>query len=334
MKALIIRIWQQLLHDKRSLAIMLFAPPVIMSLFYVLLGTSSYEPRIAAYDLPPMLEELLSPVTEAVAVNGEQERTQLLREGQFDAVVYWNEEALHVAVLENNSKTGKAIRAIQETLADASPMQVVTESVYGSPDDSFFESMAYVFLAFVVFMFTFVVSGMAIVGERTSHTFERMLMTPVRRWQIVAGYVLGYGAFAIIQCLFVMLTAKYVLHVSIAGSFWLCLAVLVLLALCAVALGTTISSFANSEFQVMQFIPLLILPQVFFTGIIPLELIPYGLGNLCYVMPIYYACMPLKDIIVQGVGLANVWPWMLAELAVLAVFFTVNTISLRRYRQL
>ena len=334
MKALIVRIWQQMLHDKRSLAIMLLAPPIIMTLFWVLLGTSSYEPRIAYYDVPPMLDGQLSSVADAIPVADADQRTQLLRDGVYDAVVYSDGGELHIAVLESNSKTGKAIRAIQTTFADASPVKIVTESVYGSADDSFFESMAYVFLALVVFMFTFVVSGMAIVGERTTHTFERMLMTPIRRWQIVAGYILGYGAFAVLQSVIVMLTAKYVLNVSIVGSFWLCLVVLILLALCAVALGTTISSFANSEFQVMQFIPLLILPQIFFTGIIPLELIPYGLDKLCYIMPVYYACTPLKDIMVQGAGLADVWPWLLAEMAVLAIFYLINTVSLRRYRRL
>ena len=334
MKALVVRIWQQLLHDKRSLAIILLAPPVIMSLFYVLLGTSNYEPRIGYYDVPPMLEQQLSTVADAITVANADERTKLLLDGQYDAVVYSEVDELHIAVLETNSKTGKAIRAIQNTFADASPIKIVTESMYGSPDDSFFESMAYIFLAFVVFMFTFVVSGMAIVGERTTHTFERMLMTPIRRWQIVAGYLLGYGAFAVLQSIFVMLTAKYVLHVSIMGSFWLCLVVLILLAMCAVALGTTISSFANSEFQVMQFIPLLILPQIFFTGIIPFELIPYKLDMLRYVMPIYYACTPLKDIMVQGAGIADVWPWLCAEMAVLAIFFFINTVSLKRYRWL
>ena len=334
MKALVVRIWQQLLHDKRSLAIMLLAPPVIMSLFYVLLGTSNYEPRIGYYDVPPMLEPQLSIVADAISVTNADERTKLLLDGQYDAVVYLEDEELHIAVLETNSKTGKAIRAIQNTFTDASPIKIVTESMYGSPDDSFFESMAYVFLAFVVFMFTFVVSGMAIVGERTTHTFERMLMTPIRRWQIVAGYLWGYGAFAVLQSIIVMLTAKYLLHVSIMGSFWLCLVVLILLAMCAVALGTTISSFANSEFQVMQFIPLLILPQIFFTGIIPFELIPSNLDKLCYIMQIYYACTPLKDIMVQGVGFADVWPWILAEMVVLAIFFFINTFSLRRYRWL
>ena len=334
MKALVVRIWQQLLHDKRTLAIMLMAPPVIMTLFWVLLGKSSYEPRIAYYDVPPMITQQLGTVAENISVTNADERTQLLLDGQYDAVVYSEGGELHIAVLESNSKTGKAIRAIQGTFADASPIKIITESVYGSADESFFESMAYVFLALVVFMFTFVVSGMAIVGERTTHTFERMLMTPIRRWQIVAGYILGYGAFAVLQSIIVMLTAKYVLNVAIVGSFWLCLVILILLAMCAVALGTTVSSFANSEFQVMQFIPLLILPQIFFTGIIPLELIPYGLDKLCYIMPVYYACTPLKAIMVQGSGLTDLWPWLLAELAVLALFFIINTVSLRRYRQL
>ena len=334
MKALIIRIWQQLLHDKRSLAIMLFIPPVLLSLFYVLLGTSSYSPKVAYGDVPQIVQERLSVIAGPVDASTPEEREALLRDGQYDAIVYARDGVLHISVLESNSKTGKAIRAIQGCFADASPIKIVTESVYGSPDDSFFESMAYVFLSFVVFMFTFLVSGMAVVGERTSHTFERMMMTPIRRSQVVGGYLLGYGAPAVLQSIFILLTSKFILGVTIAGSFWLCFVILLILALIAVSIGTTVSSFAGSEFQVMQFIPLLILPQIFFTGIIPLELIPYGLDKLCYIMPIYYAAMPLKAIMVQGTGMAEVWPWILAELAILGILFLVNTLILKRYRRL
>jgi len=241
---------------------------------------------------------------------------------------------IHIAVLENNSKTGKAIRSVQQAMSATMPVHVVTEAIYGSADDSFFDSMAYVFLALIVFLFTFVVSGMAVVGERTAHTFERMLMTPVRRRQLIGGYIIGYGTPAVIQSLLILATGLWLLKVPCVGSVWLCLLVMVLLALVAVALGTTVSIFSTSEFQVAQCIPLLILPQVFFTGIIPLELIPYGLSNLCYLMPIYYAAMPLKAVMVQGAGLADIWPWLLAEVVVLSLFFAVNTVSLRRYRRL
>jgi len=334
MKALILRIWSGLLHDKRSLILMLFAPPIIMSLLYVLLGTSSYEPKIALSGMPPQMVSQLDGKVESISVTDRDEREQLLRDGTYDAVIYLDGTDIHIAVLENNNKTGKAIRSVQQAMSDAMPVHVVTEAVYGSADDSFFDSMAYVFLALIVFLFTFVVSGMAVVGERTAHTFERMLMTPVRRWQLIGGYIVGYGAPAVIQSLFILATGLWILHIPCAGSVWLCLLVMVLLALCAVAFGTLISIYSTSEFQVAQFIPLFILPQVFFTGIIPLELIPYGLSNLCYIMPIYYAAMPLKAIMVQGAGIADIWPWILALIAVLAIIFTINTLSLRKYRRL
>ena len=334
MKSLIIRIWSGLLHDKRTMALMFLAPPVIMSLLYVLLGTSNYEPKIALSGMPPQMEALLGNQVEIVAATDSGTREQLLRDGTYDAVIYMEGQDIHIAVLENNSKTGKAIRSVQQAMSATMPVHVVTEAVYGSADDSFFDSMAYVFLALIVFLFTFVVSGMAVVGERTAHTFERMLMTPVRRWQLIGGYIVGYGTPAVIQSLFILATGLWLLKVPCAGSVWLCLLVMVLLALVAVALGTTVSIFSTSEFQVAQCIPLLILPQVFFTGIIPLELIPYGLSNLCYLMPIYYAAMPLKAVMVQGAGLVDIWPWLLAEVVVLAIFFAINTVSLRRYRRL
>ena len=106
------------------------------------------------------------------------------------------------------------------------------------------------------------------------------------------------------------------------------------LAVCAVELGSLVSIFANGEFQVAQFIPVIIIPQIFFTGIIPLDTIPYGLGNLCYVMPMYYGATPLKLIMQQGAGWAEVWPWLAALVGCIIMLFTVNTLSLKKYRKL
>ena len=94
------------------------------------------------------------------------------------------------------------------------------------------------------------------------------------------------------------------------------------------------SIFANGEFQVAQFIPVIIIPQIFFTGIIPLDMIPYGLGNLCYLMPMYYGAAPLKHIMQQGAGFMDILPWLGGLLLFIVLLFVINTLSLKKYRKL
>lgn len=335
MKALLLRILKQLKNDPRTLALMLVAPFLIMSLIYLLLGDSDYRPVVATYNMPSSFTEPLTTSAEVKTLTDTLQMNTWLESDSADAIVWAEGHTICIRVLESNSKSGAAIEAVQETFSDMLPVgRVAIQTIYGSQDDTYFASMAYVFLAVLAFFFTFIVSGMALVRERFTNTLERLLMTPIRRWQVVGGYVCGYGVVAMVQVVLIMLFTVYVLQVPVAGSIGLCLLVMLLLGICAVELGALVSIFANGEFQVAQFIPVIIIPQIFFTGIIPLDMIPYGLGNLCYLMPMYYGAAPLKHIMQQGAGFTDILPWLGGLLLFIVLLFVINTLSLKKYRKL
>ena len=335
MKALVLRILKQLKNDPRTLALMLVAPFLIMSLIYLLLGDSDYRPVVATYDMPLAFTEPLTTSAEVKTLTDTLQMNTWLEGDSVDAVVWREEHTICIRVVESNSKSGAAIEAVQEIFSEMLPAGRLTiQTIYGSQDDTYFASMAYVFLAVLAFFFTFIVSGMALVRERFTNTLERLLMTPIRRWQVVGGYVCGYGVVAMLQVVLIMLFTVYVLQVPVAGSIGLCLLVMLLLGICAVELGALVSIFANGEFQVAQFIPVIIIPQIFFTGIIPLDMIPYGLGNLCYLMPMYYGAAPLKRIMQQGACFMDILPWLGGLLLFIVLLFAINTLSLKKYRKL
>lgn len=335
MKALLLRILKQLKNDPRTLALMLVAPFLIMSLIYLLLGDSDYRPVVATYNMPSSFTEPLTTSAEVKTLTDTLQMNTWLESDSADAIVWAEGHTICIRVLESNSKSGAAIEAVQETFSDMLPVgRVAIQTIYGSQDDTYFASMAYVFLAVLAFFFTFIVSGMALVRERFTNTLERLLMTPIRRWQVVGGYVCGYGVVAMVQVVLIMLFTVYVLQVPVAGSIGLCLLVMLLLGICAVELGALVSIFANGEFQVAQFIPVIIIPQIFFTGIIPLDMIPYGLGNLCYLMPMYYGAAPLKHLVQQGAGFMDILPWLGGLLLFIVLLFVINTLSLKKYRKL
>ena len=85
------------------------------------------------------------------------------------------------------------------------------------------------------------------------------------------GYLIGYGGFAIIQTVLTVVFTITVFKIHLVGSIWLVFLTNLLLALVALTLGIFISTFANSEFQMIQFIPLIVVPQIFFAGLVPVD---------------------------------------------------------------
>ncbi len=107
------------------------------------------------------------------------------------------------------------------------------------------------------------ISGIALLRERTTGTLYRLLATPIRRGEIISGYLLGYGIFAVIQTVLIVGYALVVFKIQILGSIPAIFLINLLLALTALALGLLISTFANSEFQMLQFIPIIVIPRFF-----------------------------------------------------------------------
>ena len=132
----------------------------------------------------------------------------------------------------------------------------------------FFAKMIPILMGFMVFFFVFLISGMALLKERTSGTLDRLLATPVKRSDIVFGYMISYGIIAVIQTVVIVLSTIWLLDIEVVGNIINVIIVNFVLALVALAFGVLLSTLAKSEFQMMQFLPLVIMPQLFFSGII------------------------------------------------------------------
>lgn len=220
----------------------------------------------------------------------------------------------------------------QET-ASASSVKIVNHYQYGDKDTGYFAKIAPVLMAFFIFFFVFLISGMALLGERTSGTLDRLLATPVKRSDIVFGYLLGYGLLGFLQAVVICLAGIYILNIEIAGSLAAVVTVCVLFAFVALAFGLLLSTFAESEFQMMQFIPLIVVPQVFFSGIIPLSSMAGWVQGLGKILPLTYAGDAMTGIIMEGQSLAQVSGDLAALACFLLVLTSLNILGLKRYRK-
>ena len=114
------------------------------------------------------------------------------------------------------------------------------------------------------------------------------------------------------------------------GSFALILLITLLSAVLALTLGILMSTLANNEFQMIQFIPLIIVPQIFFSGLFDL---PAGIEVVGYVMPLYYIADALTEVMIRGNGFAVI-AWDLGIIFACSVLFmTLNTLLLKKYRR-
>ncbi len=364
--ALALRLLRQFRHDPRTLFMMIVAPIVGLAILNVIFGSPDYEPLILTVDTDGALSTALVDADARVrGVGSVREGLSILEDVEADAILVGSGDNFTVYLEGSDpSKSGAVLRAIAQSRAELAadveielepitlpngavidPGNLVTlpdigppeppEIVYvhGLEDMDVSDFFGPVFIGILVFFFVFITSGISFVRERTGGTLERMMATPVRRWQIVMGYALGFGLFALVQSLIVAWASIYWVGFPNLGSFWLVLLVAVSMALVSMTLGILVSEFANTELQVIQLLQIVVIPQILLSGIFDLSQTPGWMQTLSRMFPITYGAEAMRDVMLRGAPLGDI----AMELGVLwgfvAVFFTANILALRKYRR-
>jgi ABC-2 type transport system permease protein len=197
------------------------------------------------------------------------------------------------------------------------PLVVMTLIGLSFPEEQVLDFIAPALMATLTLFFSFLLTGISFLRERSQGTMERLMASPVSRLDIVFGYLLGFFLFALAQTLIIVLFTVYVLDVRYTGDLWQVFVFQVVVIFGAVNLGIFTSTFARNEFQMVQFIPLILFPQVFLCGVIwPVEQMPEYLQWLGRALPLKYAVDGLRGIMLDGRSLGDVG----FELAILAAF--------------
>ncbi|MGJ0146445.1 ABC transporter permease [Staphylococcus hominis] len=356
--AMIQRVIIELLKDKRTLALMFLAPLLVLTLMYFIFNSDEDTTLTIGVD-----HSVSTQITEGIKSDdvkfkdfpSNQHIKSKIEHHHLDAFIYQNNQTIHVTYTnEDPSKSASIKQLLHQSIQkdkindikkvmvslsqsaknkDAKDIQLENTYLYGDEHSNYFDKMFPILMSFFVFLFVFLISGIALLRERTTGTLERVLATPIKRSEIVFGYLIGYGIFAIIQTLIIVFFSIYLLNINLAGSLTYVILINILLAIAALAMGIFISTFANSEFQMVQFIPIVAIPQVFFSGIFPLENMSPWLSNIGYLFPLRYAGHALTNIMIKGQGWSNIWFDVLILFVFIIIFTTMNMIGLKRYRK-
>ncbi|MCL2825969.1 MAG: ABC transporter permease [Eggerthellaceae bacterium] len=414
--ALTRRILQQFAHDKRTIALFIIGPILILWLFSVLLNTGTYYPTLVCVNLPSELTDALKDEQATCLEQSDVAIAQdLLKDRKADAVLTLKDGVLTVQVEgADPSKTGSVVSTVQSAVKAAGTTQreeaqatiksqvddmktqmesfkgqlsdlmdalsaaqaALAASGGGAPNggaaagippqlsatpslelpnfdtidvdiqplvddvsitylhgnDSWgtFDFFGPVFIGIFIFIFVFITSGMSLVTERTGGTMERLLVTPIKPYQLVLGFCLGFGVVTVVQAAIVLWACVTLIGFPNEGSLVLVAFVAFSMAMVSLTLGLVVSAVAKTPFQVIQFMLILVIPQVLLSGIFDLSNAPAWMQVLSACFPISHGAEALRDIMLRGSGLAETGVNIAVLWGFIVAFFTIATLSFRR----
>ncbi|HVD02177.1 MAG TPA: ABC transporter permease [Candidatus Dormibacteraeota bacterium] len=322
------RVIQQFRRDRRTLALLFGVPLIVLTLFwYLLRGGGGHTPvGVVDLDQGPLGARVTQSIVGSTRVDASQmdqpTAEQRLRDDRIGGYVLFPSDfsaraqagtispEIHLEGSQpsQNADVIQAVDAgLQGALGSAGPhVSPAVTYLHGGANLDTLDYFGAAFLGLIVFFLVFVITSVSFLRERSQGTLERLMASPLRRAEIVLGYMLGFGAMALIQSVLVLVYALYVLGVHNEGNVFLVFLIQSLLAIGAVNLGIFLSMFARTEFQAVQFIPLVLVPQVLLSGIVfPIGSEPVPLQYVSNLLPLTYAVYGMRDVMLKGAGLGS-----------------------------
>ena len=177
----------------------------------------------------------------------------------------------------------------------------------------------------------FLTTSVATLRERSSGTLERLLSMPIGKGDFVFGYALAFGTLAVVQALIVSGLAMGVFGLDVQGPAWAIIVIAVVNALLGTALGLFVSAFATTEFQAVQFMPAVILPQLLLCGIIvPRDELPTALEWISDLLPMSYAVDATTEVMTNAEVTSAFWIDVAIVAGFMAVGLALGAATLRR----
>ncbi len=178
-------------------------------------------------------------------------------------------------------------------------------------------------LCFVVFFFSFMLTMLSFLRERNQGTMERILTSPLKRSELIIGYVLSFSILALLEATTVLIATIFIFDAQIEFSIlalFQAYLIIYLIVFGALGLGIFLSTLAKTEFQIVQFVPLIIMPFMLLSGVwSPIETLPDWLRPLSAIIPLTYSNSGMRDILIRGESLLDILP----QIGFLAIFDVV-----------
>lgn len=316
-----LRILWQFRRDRRSLALIFVVPVIVMGLMTALIrsGGQSLDMAVTGPGAPPLSALALPQGGPKLREIGTKSPEQAIRDGDVYAVLVVPRAGMSDATLlvdgSDPARTKGAEQAawlLRVALSSgaagaAFAPPIPTTYLHAGPQFTTTDTLAAALIGLFVILFTYLLSAVGVLRERSQGTLERLRASPTTTTETVLGYLGGFLAFGIAQSVIVLAFLVGVLRIHHSGNLALVLLVQVLLVTIGVALGLVFSTLSANELQAVQMIPLVIVPQVLMSGVIwPVATLPVVLKQLAYVLPLTYAVDALRGVMIRGAGFGGI----------------------------
>lgn len=361
LSALARRIITQFRRDPRTLILVFTIPIVVLSLIAYLIELEPSDITVGVVNEDVAVVSAADPLVVALKESLEFNLVDLtaekveeqLKQGEIQAALIFpsdftqrlamGQEPFINLVLEGSDS--QVVGHIRATIGTALPqalarvpeieshfIEIKPSFVYGGPHFGTLDYLAPAFIVLIPFLFVFLLTSVSFLRERTQGTMERLLASPLSRVECVLGYMMGFGLFALVDSLWILLFTVYVLQIEYVGRLSVVILIVVIMALTAVNLGIFMSTFARNEFQAVQFMPLVMFPQALLGGLFwSVDSLPWFLRWFSYMMPVTYANWAAREVMIKG---ASVLDWsvgsnLLILLGFAGVFIFLSSRTLR-----
>jgi ABC-2 type transport system permease protein len=235
------------------------------------------------------------------------------------------------------STSGRVLRQLRHdrrtvALLIVVPAVLLTVLYYMYEDSAaVFDRIALTMLGIFPFVIMFLVTSIAMLRERTSGTLERLLTTPLGKIDLLFGYGRAFSAAAAVQGAVATAVAYWLLGLDTVGSAGLVVLIAVVDAVLGVALGLLCSAFARTEFQAVQFLPVVVIPQILLCGLfVPREQMAGWLQAIADVLPLTYAVDALLEVGSSAQATATMWRDLIIVAGAAVVALVLAAATLRR----
>ena len=301
------RVFHEMRHDRRTVALMLFAPIFAMFIFGLAFSGEVQDVKLIivnddhgmdAGQSKVMISEQVAGSIDENAVTIERAASLdkaigMVEDGEAYGVLYFPANFTRDLMMKLNNSTyegnsnillkldksnvnvwtalaqevNKAVMDTMEERGQQFPISVDTSDAIYGSNADFMDFFVPGIMAFVVYILTTLLTLLTFVGERTSGTLERIMTTPVRASEIVLGYVITFSVVGMIQAATLLIIGIVVFDVLIVGNVALAFLVIVMLAIVCQAMGIMLSALAQREAQAIQFFPFNVMPAFLLSGI-------------------------------------------------------------------
>jgi ABC-2 type transport system permease protein len=359
----------QMWRDRFTLAMMLFMPMMILGIIGWAVNTDVKHMPTAVFDQSrtPESRELLHAFTNSqyfnldYHVDSYEQITRLIdssrakvgiifppdyarllkqqRVTQVQVIVDASDPLVATSAINAANAIGQvgSMRIVSETLqrsagraTSTAPLDVRVRAWY-NPD---LVSAIFIIpglLGFILMQTTITITAMVVVRERERGTLEALIVSPLRRWELMIGKIVPNVLVAYAQMTFALAFGVWIFDIPIRGSLFLLYFLSLFFIMGTLGLGILLSTIARTQAQAMQMSYFIFIPSVYLSGVLfPVEAMPPLAKTVAYIIPLTYYVEIIRGIILKGIGISYLWTHLLVLTTIGAILITTSILRFHK----